>query len=89
MQSSKRRSVSIEDEPDPSTLIPEEKPHPADEKLRVVDEAEIGEGFGKDEAELADEDPVGRPQRPRIPPGSGSGNRGPARVHSRNRQHHS
>lgn len=83
MQSAKKRSVSIEDEPDPTTLIPEEKPNPADQRLRVTDEAEIGEGFGKDEAELAEEDPVGRSSRRERPP---PGNRGPARVHSRNRQ---
>jgi hypothetical protein len=81
MQSSKKRSVSIEDEPDPTTLIPEDKPNPADGQLRIADEGEIGEGFGKDEAELAEEDPVGRSRtRP-------AGDRGPSRVHSRNRQH--
>lgn len=32
---------------------------PMESMLRVVDESEIGEGFGKDEAELAEEDPVG------------------------------
>jgi hypothetical protein len=31
---------------------------PMETMLRVVDESEIGEGFGKDEAELAQEDPV-------------------------------
>jgi hypothetical protein len=32
---------------------------PMETMLRVVDESEIGEGFGKDEAELAQDDPVG------------------------------
>jgi len=73
-----------EDDADPEMLIPEEKPDPIDKTLRVTDEAEIGEGFGKDEAELAEEDPVGRPMRPRPAPS----HRGPARVHSRNRQQH-
>jgi hypothetical protein len=73
-----------EDDANPETLIPEEKPQPMDQTLRVTDEASIGEGFGKDEAELAEEDPVGRPrQRP-----AAGHHRGPARVHSRNRQHH-
>ncbi len=74
-----------DDDASPETLIPEDKPDPIDQQLRVTDKSEIGEGFGKDEAELAEEDPVGRSsQRQRPPPGS----RGPARVHSRNRQQH-
>lgn len=72
-----------DDDATPETLIPEDKPDPADQTLRVTDEASIGEGFGKDEAELAEEDPVGRPRR-----GAPPSNRGPARVHSRNRQQH-
>jgi hypothetical protein len=86
MHNGKKRSVSIEDDLDPKDLIPEERPNPADKKLRVTDEANIGEGFGKDEAELAEEDPVGRPRASRTAP---SGSRGPSRVHSRNRQHSS
>jgi hypothetical protein len=71
-----------DDDANPETLLPEDKPEPVDKTLRVTGEASIGEGFGKDEAELAEEDPVGRP-RPRPAPS----HRGPARVHSRNRQH--
>src|ERR1051325_10817042 len=48
------------DDAAPETLIDEGQPHAIDKEMTTVDEAEIGEGHGKDEAELAEEDPVGR-----------------------------
>jgi len=69
------------DDAAPETLLDEGQPHAIDKELSTVDESTIGEGRGKDEAELAEEEPVGRPKRPRDQAASG---RGPGRMHSRN-----
>ena len=64
----------------PQTLLDEGQPHAIDKELTTVDEADIGEGHGKDEAELAEVDPVGK-RRSRS---SERSDRGPGRMHSRN-----
>ena len=69
------------DDASPETLLQEDQASAVDKILRDVDEAEIGGGHSKDEAELAEEQPVGRQKtrQARQAP-----DRGPGRMHSRN-----